>query len=326
MRLKRYNATDKSVWDNFVADSRNGTFLFHRNYIDYHQDRFDDHSLMIYDEKDNLLALFPANKRDTRLDSHGGLTYGGFIVDDNMKVPKMLNVFHAMLSYASEQGFKTIRYKTIPHIYHDAPTEEDLYALYLCDAQVINRPVITAIRMDNPLKFQTRRRRGVKAAHKAGITARQSDDWRAYWDILEALLANVHDAEPVHNYNEITTLSERFPKNIKLYGAFTDDDQLIAGIVIYETERVARCQYIAASMRGQNLGALDYLFDYLLKEVYIDKPYFEFGTSQADENPDYLNSGLIDQKEGFGARAIMQDTYLITLDTVTIQRLTEALI
>ena len=46
--IRRYTEADKAVWDTFVAQSKNGTFLFFRDYMDYHADRFRDHSLMIY--------------------------------------------------------------------------------------------------------------------------------------------------------------------------------------------------------------------------------------------------------------------------------------
>ena len=41
--------------------SKNGTFLFLRAYMDYHSDRFHDHSLMFHNEKGKLIAVLPAN-------------------------------------------------------------------------------------------------------------------------------------------------------------------------------------------------------------------------------------------------------------------------
>ena len=40
----------------------------------------------------------------------------------------------------------------------------------------------------------------------------------------------------------------------------------------------------------------------------MDKTYFDFGIS-TEENGRVLNSGLIDQKEGFGARGVVHDHY-----------------
>ena len=49
--------------------------------MDYHNDRFKDHSLMVFKD-DKLIALLPANIVDFNLRSHQGLTYGGFLLQD----------------------------------------------------------------------------------------------------------------------------------------------------------------------------------------------------------------------------------------------------
>ena len=77
INIERYTAEKAAEWDEFVAKSKNGTFLFDRNYMDYHADRFADFSLMFYNDKHKLCALLPANIDDGTLYSHQGLTYGG---------------------------------------------------------------------------------------------------------------------------------------------------------------------------------------------------------------------------------------------------------
>ena len=67
-------------WNQFVRASKNGTFLFDRRFMDYHSDRFSDHSLMCYREG-RLYALLPANEKGDTLVSHGGLTYDGLVTD-----------------------------------------------------------------------------------------------------------------------------------------------------------------------------------------------------------------------------------------------------
>jgi hypothetical protein len=69
--------------------SKNGTFMLDRNYMDYHSDRFIDHSLIFYDEKDKLIAGMPASLHENEIISHGGITYGGIISDKKMTVQKM---------------------------------------------------------------------------------------------------------------------------------------------------------------------------------------------------------------------------------------------
>ena len=59
--VRRYTAEQASEWNAFVAASKNGTFLFDRRYMDYHSDRFEDCSLMVY-RKSELYALLPAQE------------------------------------------------------------------------------------------------------------------------------------------------------------------------------------------------------------------------------------------------------------------------
>ena len=91
VRVERYSTTDRDEWNRFVRDSKNGTFLLTRDYMDYHAERFFDYSLLVRDEDDRLAAILPAHSVAERLISHGGLTYGGFVMDARMTTSRMLD-------------------------------------------------------------------------------------------------------------------------------------------------------------------------------------------------------------------------------------------
>jgi hypothetical protein len=323
MRVERYGDFAKEAWDEFVRRSKNGTFLFQRDYMDYHRDRFHDHSLLIRNDDDSLAALLPANLSDGVLSSHGGLTYGGFVSDDAMKLPKMIEVFEATLHFLKEQSIRQLTYKSVPHIYHRAASEEDLYALFLCDARLLRRGALAVVDSAHPLPMQERRRRGARKAAKSGLAVRQTDDFATYWGILDERLREAHDARPAHTLEEIQLLQSRFPENIKLFAAY-QDEAMLAGVVIYESETVAHTQYIAANQRSRELGALDLVFDELLNTYYRTKRYFDFGTSDEQQGR-VLNRGLIDQKEGYGARVMAHDHYEVEVTDWKPGRLTGAL-
>ena len=61
IEVKQYTQKQAQEWNDFIEQSRQGTFLFNRSYMDYHADRFQDASLMIY-RKEQLYALLPANR------------------------------------------------------------------------------------------------------------------------------------------------------------------------------------------------------------------------------------------------------------------------
>ena len=311
MRIEVYNQSDKQQWDDFVRGSKNGTFLFFRDYMDYHSDRFADNSLLIFDDKDQLLALLPANEKDNALVSHGGLTYGGFITDERMKTSVMLEIFERAVRFLKENNFAKLIYKAVPHIYHRVPGEEDIYALFRFEAALTRRDVAATVALPNKIGFQERRSRAVKKAQSNKIDCRISDDYASYWQILEENLQAVHGVKPVHSLSEIEGLKASFPDNIKLYAAFLDE-KMIAGTVIYETTQVAHAQYIASSNNGRALGALDLLFHGLITEIYLEKAFFDFGIATENDGK-ILNFGLMDFKEGFGGRAIAYDFYEINL-------------
>lgn len=311
IRIDAYEERWKTWWDRFVASSKNATFLFFRDYMDYHRDRFTDNSLLIWDDHGRLLALLPANREGDTLVSHGGLTYGGFLTDGRMTTPLMLDLAARVLERLLKDGVKNVIYKTIPHIYHRLPAEEDRYALFRLGAQLYRTDVTTVVIPQATANPQKRRTRGARKAHNAGVTCRQSDDFETFWAILEYNLHTVHNVRPVHTLQEMRRLQARFPDNIKLFGAFIEGEML-AGVLIYETHKVAHAQYIATSERGRAVGALDALFFWLLLEQYREKAYFDFGIS-TEQDGRLLNTGLIEFKEGFGGRAVVHDFFRLAL-------------
>lgn len=312
IEIVKYNSNVKNQWDTFVNASKNGTFLFLRDYMDYHSDRFTDYSLMFY-RNNKLLGILPANICDNgkRIVSHGGLTYGGFILHPNTKACDVIEIVGETKKLMQEAGIEQLVYKPIPYIYNITPSEEPLYALFQTGAKLSARSISTTIDNQEPPKFSQLRKRCISKAVKAGIECRESSDYGKFWDILTTILQARHESTPVHTREEIELLHNRFPNNIKLYTA-CKQGKTMAGIVVYETARTAHFQYIAASDEGCSTGALDMLISHLIKNVYSEKRYIDFGIS-TEQGGTYLNEGLIKQKEGFGGRAVVYDTYELNI-------------
>lgn len=311
MFVKQYSNTYKDLWDDFVKKAKNSHFFFLRDYMEYHKDRFIDSSLLFFDDKEKLEAVFPANQIGRSLLSHGGLTFGGLLIDERMTTTLMLKLFEELKYYAKQEGFAEIIYKCIPHIYHRYSAEEDLYALFRNKAVLIRRDVSTAIYLPNRYRYQEQRARAIKRAVKNNVTVQQSECYEQYIQMLDEILSKYHQAHPVHTGAELRLLAERFPDNIKLYTA-ERDGELLAGTVIFDNGQTVHTQYLANSDAGRSIGALDAVIDYLVSDVYSDRTYFDFGISN-EESGWYLNEGLIRQKEGFGARAVVHDFYKIDL-------------
>jgi hypothetical protein len=307
IKIIRYEPGHKTAWDNFITHSKNGTFLFYRDYMDYHADRFPDSSLMFLNEQEKLVAVMPGTTLGETLSSHAGLTFGGIVSDIQMKTPLMLEVFEMLKSELHAEGIRRLIYKAVPHIYHVFPAEEDLYALYRNNAKLVRRDVSSAIDLKEKLSFSKGRTYEMKQAKKHGLEVRQSDDFAQFLAIEEQVLHAKYDSKPVHTVAELQLLALRFPDNIKLFAAYRHEE-LLGGVVVYESQKVAHAQYIAANEEGKTTGALDLVLGFLINDCYADKKYFDFGISTENGGRD-LNVGLIENKQSFGARAIVQDFY-----------------
>lgn len=305
-----YSADDKPAWDSFVVRARNGSFKFLRDYQEYHRERFPDNSYLFRRDGD-LIALLPASRNGSEISSHGGLTFGGVLMDTRMTTPLMLEVFDVMLARLRQDGFKRLVYKATPPYYNAIPSDEDLYALTRHGARLFRRDVGSVLRLGQHPEFQERRRRAVKKAEKAGVIVRESHDFVSFWAILEENLKARHGVAPVHTLKEILLLHQHFPGNIQLFAAFAND-RLLGGTVVFVNPLVVHAQYIAASSAGREVGALDLVFSELITRIFVAKTWFSFGIS-TESGGSVLNQGLIEYKEGFGARAYVHDFYEINL-------------
>lgn len=315
LHIVRYASERKTVWDDFVAASRNGTFLFMRDYMDYHADRFTDYSLMFY-KGGRLIALLPGNINDDTFYSHAGLTYGGFILSYPATAILVLDAFALLCRYLKDAaGIHKIVYRAIPFIYHKYPSDEDLYALFRLNARLTERKISSVVIPGGGCSFNTLRRRKLKLAHTNGLKVCQDEAFEAFWPILEQNLQGRHNCLPVHSLEEIVRLNSLFPKEIRLFRVL-NGEETVGGCVMYLSGDVAHVQYIGSTEQGRAMGALDILFDFLIHQVYNGKRYFDFGVCVEDGGR-YLNEGLIFQKEGFGGRAVMYDTYELCLDSVS---------
>ncbi len=333
MTIIPYSINKKEVWNQFVRSSKNGTFLLDRNFMDYHSDRFVDCSLMVYEgveytaeEKESVLgmdglkAVFPANwvESTREVHSHQGLTYGGLIVSENITQQEVLALMQAILQYYDRMFMaRTVFIKPIPVIYSTYPNGEELYALFRAGARLTMRQVSTVVSMANPLKMRTLRVRQARKAIENDVYVDRmvEGDWdclEEYWQLLTDVLQKHHQTKPVHTFEEMKLLMERFPKEIKLCIA-RKENRILAGVVVFVTRKVAHVQYIASGEEGREVGALDLLFRYLITERYKTLPYLDFGIS-TEQRGRFLNEGLIFQKEGFGGRAVCYDGYVIKLE------------
>jgi len=310
IRTERYAPTHKAAWDGFVVSAKNASFLFFRDYVDYHRDRFADHSIMLF-RGDVLVAVMPANlAADGTLVSHEGLTYGGLAVSASASLCDVLSYFHAVLQYLKNQNINRLLYKRFPAFYNVMPDDDVGYALFLLEATLYRRDCALVIVTSNRLPFRKGRRSQIQRAKRANVRVVEESSFLPFWQqILVPRLADRYGSVPVHSAEEIALLASHFPENIKQYSAYVDG-AIVAGTTVFETPRVMHAQYIAASEEGLKIGALDLLFSWLIDDRYKGKYYIDFGTCNGKDGR-ALNFGLLDWKESFGGRCYSHDFYEI---------------
>ncbi|MEH1981774.1 MAG: GNAT family N-acetyltransferase [Nostoc sp.] len=316
LKIIPYSEENAAIWDEFLARAPMATFLQTRRYLSYHADRFQDVSLIIKDEKNRLVGLFPAAvdpSNSKRVVSHPGITYGGLLHTGNLRGAKMLEAFKALRHYYANHRFESLRYKVVPNIYHQVPVADDLYALFCMEAVRYRCDLSCAIDLTNRLEPSLRRKRGLKKALKNEVKVDFGFEFAGHlWSVIEDNLANKYGVKPVHSAKEIIHLYSLFPNNIEfVVGLY--ETQVLGGVVLFVSPQVVHAQYIASSPKGYQLGLLDAIFQKCIdKAKDLGKRYFSFGISTENEGK-YLNTSLYQFKSEFGSSGVVHEFYEMNL-------------
>ncbi len=318
--VKLYQNNDYENWNAFIGQAKNATFLFHRDFMEYHNDRFQDYSLIVLDGE-KWVAVLPANVVGNAVFSHQGLTYGGLVYKEKVKLASVIGVFKSILSFLNDNKIEKLQVKLIPSIYHQKPAEELNYALFLANAQLIRRDSLAVIDLSKPYKISKTRKECIRRGIKNNLVIKEELNFKLFWEVvLEPNLDKKHQAKPVHTVAEIGMLQQKFPDNIRHFNVY-HKDKIVAGTTIFISENVAHPQYVSGMDNKNELGSLDFLYHHLITSVFKEKRFFDFGISN-EEQGKKLNEGLVFWKESFGASIIIHDFYEVKtsnyglLDTV----------
>ncbi len=315
----KYTPDYKSRWDRFVASLigskhkgvKNTSFLFSRAFMEYHGDRFEDHSLLFFkDEK--VIAVLPANRKGVTLFSHQGLTYGALVLEKGIAFSEAKQLVEALLQYLKTEGFQHFQIKLIPQFYMQQPAYELEHLLQEAGAQVVQSHLNFGIDYNRPYFIHATKERRARQALERGLRYGEAD-FAGFWNaVLKPRLSLKFDAEPVHSLAEIELLKKQFPYHIKQINCY-QGETLLAGITLFLTEDVVKSQYGATTPEGEKLRVMDFLFVNLIQD-YKDAGYrfFDMGTVQGGRDEDY-NFGLIKQKEELGAQVYLQHTLKLDL-------------
>lgn len=314
LKIRLYDPTLKPVWDNFLENCKNATFLFKRDFMDYHKNRFEDFSIMIYNGN-KLIALVPGNIDLNNVYSHQGLTYGGILIQSDSKFTEYLEIFSEVLRFLKKKSINSLCVKQIPTIYNFNFNDELDYLSFVTDSKNYRKDIISVINLQSDFKIAKDRINGYKRGLKNLLEFREAHDFDDFWnELLIPNLEKKYSVNPVHSLDEIGLLKSRFKSNIRQFNVYKEN-KIVAGTTVFQTKNVVHVQYTASNSKKNILGSLDFLFYKLITDVYSKHKYFDFGTSNESDGKK-INQGLMYWKEGFGARSLTQNFYKFDISSI----------
>lgn len=307
-----YKLSNKTEWNKFVLENNQQTFLFYRDFMDYHSDRFEDYSLMIY-EDDQLIGLLPANKVGDEVYSHLGLTYGGLLFCSDWNNSKSQYVFELVLSFLRDNQIKHLYIKSFPIFYDNATSKISKELVLNNKGKIYRTDKVLAIDYGMPFTIHKTKLKHYRKNKNKGFVIEEVGEFSSFWHkVLVPRLKNKHNVKPVHSLEEIELLKSRFPNEIKQFN-ISLNGEILAGITIFDKGNVVKSQYGATTDQGQKERAIEYLFLHLIFRFKdAGKHYFSMGTVTENNEIGY-NKGLLKQKEELGCSVYLQDFYSLKL-------------
>ena len=323
-KFEYYSEKDEAKWDEFIADkSVNGTFLQSRNFLNYHpKERFKDVSLMIYDTKNNLIALCPACEYfvdDERIYfSHRGTTFGGIIIDKKHYNGKnVIALISELKDFLKCQGYDAVYLKQTSDIF--SVVESDLFQYAYCyngfrEYKELSTYIdFMSYKPEIISNLAQGKRTNVHNCIKENLSVRvltEDNEITEFYDILCENLKK-YDTKPVHTIDELLEF-----KNIRLkdecgfYGVYKADEMLAGSMMFYFPEvSCAHTQYLAARQAYNKLSPMTFMYYSMIVEMK-NKGYkrLSWGTVTEDMGR-ILNMGLLTSKEDFGSHHCNNLTY-----------------
>lgn len=334
MTIIPYSINQKVLWDHFIEQSKNATFLLKRDVIDHYADKYMDCSVFIFtgssiseEDKESqldmnaLAGVFPANwvEDEHCVYSHQALPYGGLIVRNEASstdVKKMLG--ELFFYYKSYLQAEKLIYKSIPYIYSMLPMAEDLYALVDVRARLKCRLLSSVLSVHNPIRIKPGRRMKAELAVSQGyyidhLTCENTDGLNQFWNLLSE--ERTKSGRNIDLDKEgIKALMHDFPQHTKLF-VIRKEEKIVSGALVMDSRYVAYIHYIASTEEGRRQGAMDLLFHHLLNERYRTKKYIDFGPYNYETELQPCPQ-IQEEKEEYGGRGVCYDIYEIDLNNV----------
>lgn len=307
--VAKYKEEDRNSWNTLVDSSFNGTFMHRREFLDYHGDRFEDHSLLIYKNYD-LCAVFPAVLDNRVLVSHPGTTVAGLVYDDSVRGNDLKSILERIKQY---HKFQRIIYKNTPIEFQRHAVQDDIWALHTLRAKKISCELSSILNplMTNYVYWPDRKEELSCMTDNILLSAMNLGDLdflEEFWESVLVPNLSKYGIEPIHTPKDINYLYNKFPVFVKGLLATHKSGKMLGGLIIFRFNKCYHVQYSVANAKGRALHTMSLLHHYMIENLPTDVHYYNFGKSTECHGYN-LNDALYYYKNGFGGGSMTYDTY-----------------
>ena len=322
-RIEPYEEEHERLWDDFVLNkSINGTFLQSRSFLNYHpKDRFEDCSLLIFNQKNNLAAVVPACKdpNDTAcFFSHKGSTYGGIVLDKkHYNGDTLLEIIESLEDYLRTAQFRSMYLKITPDILSVESPSLLEYLLYYKKYQQYSElnTYIDLEKYDEDIlsNFNQAKRRNINNCIKENLKCKKiySDNEIIIMHTIIKDNLKKYSVKPVHTAEELIKLKNIYiPNNIDFFVSHIEDNFNAAIVVFYFPKtKTIHTQYLCSKEEFAKLSPMSFMYySMILEAKKINYKKISWGVSTEDFGH-ALNQGLLKNKESYGSTYSVNKTF-----------------
>jgi hypothetical protein len=315
-------ARHAELWDAFIPRTVNGNLFHTRRFLNYHPPgRFEDHSLLFFD-KGELICVAPGEAKDGRWSAHRYSSHGGLAVIPNLRADRCLDIVHGLIRYALDAGWHSLSMRFAPACLHRGNIDPLLWALEIFGFRETGKELAWCFMPPAAASEEQLLSRYANGAHyattkaiKDGLTVRVSEDFPAYWALLEGNLQRKFTVAPTHSLEEIQRIRELCPGEIALWAVFNPEHRMIAGSVIFEVApNAGHMFYSAQDYAYQELRPTS-LFMHELHMEYVVRRQgrLNLGVITA-HGAEELNLGLSWFKQSYAAQPFVRRSYSLDID------------
>ena len=301
MEIKKFTLDYTDKWDDFVNNySLNGTIYHTRKFLNYHNEKFIDTSILIYNNN-NLVCVVPCCLSNGINFSHKGATYGGPVLTKNkLYVHEIENIINMIFDYYDNK----FECRMANDIYFEEPINMLYYMIgkklniklelswYIKSGTNLIENITNKRNKDNLIKMS-------QNPNYKFYSTTDTYDYMMYYDILKKNLVTNHNSNPTHTLEEFIHIKDILGYKQELFIVKNIIDNIIlAGVyVIKVTDICWYTFYITRNIDIKNSGIMVIYIMNQISEIAKENniKYVDYGISTENTGM-ILNIGLSEFK------------------------------